>query len=190
MRTILISAMFMSLGICMASCNDNHNSTTGTATETTITDSSAMVKNNMNNDVFSSAFITKASEDGAMEVELGKIAQANAASKDVKDFGAMMVMDHSASNAELKIIAAQKNITLSDDLGEPQHHLDEMKLKMGEDFDKAYVDMMVEDHKKDIAAFETASNSKDAAVSAFASKTLPVLKKHLEAVIAIQLKMQ
>ncbi len=189
MHTTLISVMVI-LGIGMASCNDNYNSTTGTATETTITNSSAMGNNNMNNDVFSSAFITQAAEGGAMEVELGKIAQVNAKSKDVKDFGTMMVKDHNAGNAELKIVAAQKNITLSDDLGEHQHHVDEIKLKKGADFDKAYVNMMVEDHEKDITAFETASKSKDSAVSAFASKTLPVLIKHLEAIKAIQAKIQ
>lgn len=190
MRFSLVSAMFISLGISMTSCNDNHNNTIGIATETTITDSSDGVNNNINNDVFSSAFITQASMGGAMEVELGKIAMVNAASKDVKNFGAMMIKDHSAGNAELKILATQKNITLSDSLGEYQHHVDEMKLKKGADFDKTYVDMMVEDHEKDITAFETALRSKDGAVSAFAGKTLPVLKKHLETIKAIKAKMK
>jgi putative membrane protein len=40
--------------------------------------------------------------------------------------------------------------------------------------------MMVDDHKEDIGHFEKAAKFKDAEVSAFANKTLPVLRKHLE----------
>lgn len=187
MRQNLIPAMFVSLGISIASCNDNNNITTGTATETTITDSSHLL-NSDNNIELSANFIEEAARGGMMEVELGKIAMQNAESKNVKDFGDMMVKDHSAANAELMEIAKSKNIMLAENKAEP--HIDQMKSRKGVDFDKAYVEMMVEDHEKDVSAFEKATGFSDAAVSAFAGKTLPVLKKHLEAIRAIQAKMQ
>lgn len=51
----------------------------------------------------------------------------------------------------------------------------------GNDFDKAYMKHMVDDHKKDVSEFEKASRSaKDPEVKAFAAKTLPTLKAHLQ----------
>ena len=66
----------------------------------------------------SNEFATKAANGGMMEVELGRMAQEKGMSKDVKEFGAMMVADHSKANEELKTLAAAKNITLPSTLGE------------------------------------------------------------------------
>ena len=45
---------------------------------------------------------------------------------------------------------------------------------------------MVDDHQGDVDKFEKASNNaKDAAVKAFAAKTLPVLRMHLDSAKAV-----
>lgn len=131
-------------------------------------------------DADDSKFLVDAASGGMMEVELGQIAQSKATDQRVKDFAAMMVRDHSAANDELKALAARKNVTLPTTPGEKhQKHIADLKDKTGSDFDKAYMDMMVEDHNDDVEAFEKASNNaKDADIKAFASKTLPVLKSH------------
>ena len=100
----------------------------------------------------------------------------------------MMVTDHTKANTELKAVAAKKNITVAPTPAEKQQsHIDDLKTKKGADFDKAYVDMMVDDHKEDISKFEDeAKNGKDADVKAFASKTLPVLNKHLQHIQMVQ----
>lgn len=133
-------------------------------------------------------FLTEAASGGMMEVELGKLAQEKAQNAQVKDFGAMMVKDHSAANDELKQLAMTKNVSLPDaPLPEQQDKINELKQKSATDFDKAYVDMMVSDHKEDIDAFQDAAdNDKDADVKAFAAKTLPTLQKHLQAIQQIQ----
>jgi putative membrane protein len=49
---------------------------------------------------------------------------------------------------------------------------------------------MVDDHEDTVAAFQKqADNSADADVKAFAAKTLPTLKRHLEAIKEIHSKM-
>src|SRR5438132_527185 len=94
-------------------------------------------------------FAVKAANGGMLEVELGRMAGEKAASKDVKDFGAMMVKDHSKANEELKTIAATQNITLPSALGEDeQKHVNDMAKLSGAEFDKKYVSMMVDDHKE------------------------------------------
>ncbi len=137
-------------------------------------------------------FVTEAASGGLMEVELGKIAQTNASSPKVKEFGKMMVTDHTKANTELKAVAKTKNVTIAPaPLEKEQKHIDELKAKKGADFDKAYVDMMVDDHKEDISKFQDEANKgNDADVKAFATKTLPVLNKHLEHITAIQSAMK
>lgn len=136
----------------------------------------------------SSDFAVKAANGGMMEVELGKIAQEKGVSQRVKDFGAMMVRDHGKANDELKAIAGNKNIALPDSVGSDHHdHIVDMSKKTGKDFDKAYIDMMVSDHKDDIDMFEKAStNLTDPELKAFATNTLPTLKAHQDSAKAIQ----
>ncbi|GAB4053051.1 DUF4142 domain-containing protein [Spirosoma litoris] len=138
-------------------------------------------------------FAVKAANGGMLEVELGRLAEEKAASKDVKDFGAMMVKDHSKANEELKTIAATQNITLPSTLGEDeQKHVNEMAKLSGADFDKKYVSMMVDDHKDDIEEFKKAAEDEktNPAVKDFATKTLPTLQKHMDAINAIDKKMK
>jgi putative membrane protein len=173
----------------------------GTSTDTTTrTDSSTAMSNTMDTSHPSSPtasamgshadtsmgddqkFVMEASSGGLMEVALGKIAETNAASAQVKEFGRMMVTDHTKANTELKALAAQKSITISSTpMEKHQKNIDELKAKKGADFDKAYVDMMVDDHKEDVEKFQNEANKgNDAAIKAFAAKTLPVLQKHLD----------
>lgn len=132
-------------------------------------------------------FVATAASGGLMEVELGKLAQTNGASARVKQYGAMLERDHSNANDELKSIAATKNIPVAATMSE--HHqkmVNDMQSKKGSAFDKAYMDMMVEDHHKDIEEFKKQSNGNgDAELKAFAGKTLPVLQMHLDSAKAI-----
>ena len=75
-------------------------------------------------------------------------------------------------------------------MGSHKSTLDDLNKLSGAEFDKEYVDAMVEDHEDDVAAFEDQSkNATDPDVKAFAAKTLPTLKKHLEAIKGIQAKL-
>ncbi|WP_073851290.1 DUF4142 domain-containing protein [Pontibacter flavimaris] len=128
-----------------------------------------------------SEFMTKAASGGMMEVELGKLAQQQAMNQQVKDFGTMMVNDHSKANDELKALAAKKSLVLPDSMSQDHmDHVKELRDKKGADFDAAYMDLMVEDHEEDVEMFEEASNNlEDAEAKAFASKTLATLRTHL-----------
>ena len=132
-------------------------------------------------------FVMKAANGGMMEVQLGQYAQENAANQRVKDFGSMMVRDHSKANGELKTIANNKGVTLPDAvMGEEKNHMDMLMKKKGKEFDQAYMNMMVTDHKKDINEFEKESNNaKDADLKGFATQTLPILRMHLDSAQAI-----
>ena len=134
-----------------------------------------------------SSFIKNAAEGGMSEVQLGQLAQQKGASSAVKDFGAMMVSDHTAANNKLKAVAAAKQVSLPDSPSLMQEAT-KKKLDMmsGDSFDKSYVKGMIDDHKDDIKEFQKeASEGKDPAVKAFAVATLPTLKMHLKKIEAI-----
>lgn len=127
-------------------------------------------------------FAVKAADAGMTEVQLGQLAQQKGMAKDVKDFGAMMEKDHTAAGERLKALAASKNITLPAAISpDMQKHVDDLQQKTGKDFDKAYIDLMVDDHKKVINAFEDESKKgSDADIRAFADSTLHTLRHHLQ----------
>ncbi len=119
---------------------------------------------------------------GMTEIQAGQLAQQKGMAKDVKDYGAMMVKDHTAAADKLKAIAASKNLTLPASISpEMQKNIDDLNQKQGKDFDKAYIDMMISDHKKVISAFEDESkNGSDADMRGFADSTLHTLHHHLD----------
>jgi len=124
-------------------------------------------------------------------VELGKLALEKAKNQRVKDFGSMMVRDHSKAGDELKGLAASKNVTLPAGVSEDQQkHMDDLSKKSGSDFDKAYMKMMVDGHKEVADNFDKASKkATDADVKAWAAKTLPTIRMHLDSAQAINKKL-
>jgi putative membrane protein len=127
-------------------------------------------------------FMNKAAQGGMAEVQLGQLATQKGQSDDVKKFGQRMVDDHSKANDQLKSIAGQKGVTLPTDLNAKDQAL---KTKLdgmsGAQFDHAYMQAMLKDHKEDIAEFKKeASSGKDSDVKNFASQTLPTLQQHLQ----------
>ena len=126
------------------------------------------------------SFVENAAQGGMTEVEAGKAAQEKGASQDVKDFGAMMVKDHSANNEELATLAKSKDIMVPDKLDSThQGMIDKMSKLSGAAFDKAYINDMVAGHKKMLKLMKGEESSKDADLKNFATKTSETVQMHL-----------
>ena len=210
MKGISTFVLFSLAVLGLASCGD----TTGNTSNTTVANSNANrsamnsnsngssignAANSVSNSISNAAsaltvdspddFMQNAAQSGLAEVELGRLASTKGTNAEVKKFGQMMVAEHTKANTELKGVAGKKNVTLPNDLGSHQSTLDELKGLSGADFDKAYVEAMVDAHESDVKAFQAqADKSADPDVKAFAAKSLPVLQKHLEAVKALNAK--
>ncbi|KFE99174.1 membrane protein [Chryseobacterium formosense] len=160
-------------------------STVPTDTPQTLNDS-ATVSNTVNDAKALSdqdkTFVDAAAKGGMMEVMMGEFAATNATNASVKSLGQKIAKDHKMANEELKKWAATVNYSLPSSMDAAQQKMhDDLTAKKGADFDKAYVDMMVNDHKKDIAAFKKQSaDGTDANLKAFATKTIPTLENHLK----------
>lgn len=125
-------------------------------------------------------FAEKAASGGMAEVQMGKLAEKNGHSADVKKFGKKMVSDHTKANKELMALAKKKNLKLPTAMtSEQQATYDKLAAMKGADFDSAYMDAMVKDHDEDVADFKKeADGGQDADLKAWAGKTLPVLQTH------------
>ena len=127
-------------------------------------------------------FMKHAAQGGVAEIALAQLAKEKASNADVKAFAERLERDHSKANDELKSLASSKHVTLPD---APTKYAANAKARLsklsGAEFDRAYITEMVQDHQKDVREFEKAASSgSDVDVKAFASKTLPTLKEHLQ----------
>jgi putative membrane protein len=136
----------------------------------------------------SEKFVKEAAEGGLMEVELGKLAVEKANHEQVKAFGRQIQDDHGKANEELKTIAAANGVRFPQSLrGKHKRTADHLAKLSGTEFDRQYMRFMIEDHKKDLEAFQReANNGQDTEVKQFASRQLPVLKQHLDAAQATE----
>ncbi len=127
-------------------------------------------------------FAMEAAQGGMAEVQLGNLAKDHASAEAVKQFGQRMVVDHSKANEQLKSIAARSGMSLPTEIGaKNQAEVDRLSKLQGAAFDRAYMQLMVKDHKKDVADFRKEANSgKNENLKKFASETLPTLESHLE----------
>ncbi|WP_423148200.1 DUF4142 domain-containing protein [Rubrolithibacter danxiaensis] len=164
-----------------------HNSTdtTGSKNSTAVSSTSSSNPSQTNTEVSvispdtsATLFVVKAAMSGKKEVALGKTAQQKAKNQLIRDFASRMVKDHTDANNELEKIAAKKSINIPASLAGKSENLISKK---GIEFDKAYINAMLSDHEKAVALFQQAANEvQDPDLKAFATKTLPVLKEHLD----------
>ena len=181
MKRVLINAALLASAIMFAaSCNPRHNGENKDSKE---------AAEDLNEQKFPKSgedkdaeFAVKAADGGMLEVKLGELAQTKGVSKQVKDLGKMMVEDHSKANEELKAFAQAKDISLPSTMSEDcQKIYDKIASKDGKDFDEAFTDHMVKDHKKDVDAFKKeAENGNDPDIRQWASGKIPTLEHHLD----------
>lgn len=127
-------------------------------------------------------FMIAAAQGGLTEVKLGELANEKGVRVDVKEFGQLMVKDHSAINADLNALAAKKGVTLPDRLdAKHQRMVDKLTALSSPAFDDAYIAGMIKDHKMDAKEFKAeAAQTQDADIKSFLAKSIPVVQTHLE----------
>jgi putative membrane protein len=124
-------------------------------------------------------FVNKVADGNQDEVQLAQLASQRASNPDVRNFAQQLVNDHTSMGSELQSLASTKNVKLDQDNNQSREYK-RLSNKSGQDFDREFVDHMVDEHEKDIKDFEKAStDAKDMELRSFASKHLADLKQHL-----------
>ena len=155
--------------------------------------------NNAGND---HAFVEKMAQAGIAEVKLGQLAAERASNAQVKQFGRRMASDHQKANNELKQIASKMAVQLPTETDAKHQDLyDRLSKLKGAEFDREYMKAMVEGHQEVAQELERHSDNNtrsvgtsgnasppEASVNAWASKTLPDVRQHLEQAKQIEAK--
>jgi len=127
-------------------------------------------------------FYAKAAAGGMAEVETGALAQLKGHSAAVRDFGEMMVRDHTKANDNLKLIAGRQNIELPTE-PDAKHKAKKQELEAvsGAAFDTAYIQAQVADHEATESLLKQEIESgTDAEAKAWAREALPTVTAHLK----------
>ena len=125
-------------------------------------------------------FMKKAAKGGMMEVAMGKTAEQNAQSEDVKSFGEANGHRSQQGERRTEIDRRAKGCKRP-----TKEHTGKWSS------DKAYIDAMVKDHEKDLAEFqEEAKTGSDPEVKKFAEDTAKVVQEHLDLAKETQSKLQ
>jgi putative membrane protein len=131
-----------------------------------------------------SEFVQEAAMSDRYEVEAGKIASTKGEIDVVKEFGQHMVEAHTKTIAELKGVVQAENIKveLPAELDEKhQLMIDDLNAAHQGEFNKTYARQQIKAHETAVDLFaKYADKGDDAVVKAFAAKTLPEIKQHLE----------
>lgn len=127
-------------------------------------------------------FAKKAATDNLAEIALADLAKNQATHDAVKQYAEQLSNDHRQANDKLKSIASTKGIDLPSDAdAKHKREHDRLAKQQGADFDKAFIEAMVKDHKTTVKEFEKeAKNGKDPELKQFAAGMLPGLRKHLQ----------
>ncbi|HEX4378022.1 MAG TPA: DUF4142 domain-containing protein [Steroidobacteraceae bacterium] len=133
------------------------------------------------------SFYKDAAQANLAEIQLGKLAREKSQNQALKDYGDMMVKDHTAANDKLSKLAAGKGMELptSPSVGQMASKT-KLEVLSGDTFDKSFIKTMAGDHKDAIEAFQKEEqNGQDADAKAFAKATLPKLEQHMKKIKSI-----
>ena len=135
-------------------------------------------------------FVTKATQDGLTEVQLGTLAQTRSKDPKVKEFATRMVADHTKANTELSAIAKRKNMDVPTDLDrEHATMVHTVSAKPPSEFDAEYGKHMIQAHDAAVTLFKDAAAVGDPDLASFAKKTLPTLQKHQQLAASLPSKL-
>jgi putative membrane protein len=138
-------------------------------------------------------FVEKAGASGLAEVEMGELGAKKAENGQVEAFAKRMVEDHKKANQELLTAIKGKGVQVPSSRS-AMHKAAVEKFQQqdaGKNFDRDYIEHMVEDHKAAVELFETAADDEkfDLDLRAYAKRTLPTLRDHLQQAQTIQSKL-
>jgi len=209
MRSVAFATLICAVALTTA-CNSDRRSTTARSDNATAvgTSGETVAISNADKD-----FVHDLMVAGNAEIQLGNLASSRAGKAEVKEFGQMMVKDHTAAGDQLTQIATRNNVDAGAAAIDDKHQklITKLSALKGADFDREYMKAMVDGHQDVLDALqkrvdekdrlgvatgqkpkdvnvkpEKANDSFEASLNQWAADTLPVVKGHLEKAKAVK----
>ena len=184
----LFAASALGVALFLAGCqksDQNVQAARDTGTETGRNENKAVLT------AADKTFIKNAEEGDIKERNLGRVVLEKSQNKDVKDYAQMLVDDHSKDLKDVVDLMNQKGMPQPKDLPEVKHEaLGKLNSLSGAALDREFMNLMVQDHQKEIAEYRQEVNTtQDEDVKHYAMHTLPTLEEHLRKAQELQQKM-
>ena len=179
MKSILIPMLALAGGLSLATTACSKNDSTGGADATATTPQRRPARllrpllEPRLRAITPTQFLTDVIQDNNAEIKFGQAAQDMGSSQGVRDFGKMLVDDHTKANTQAVQLAKSMNIVVPNGIKPDAMSEFNMATGMsGAAFDKDFVADMVKDHQKAVDKFQQEADSSDPApVTDFAKQT-------------------
>jgi putative membrane protein len=126
-------------------------------------------------------FAQMAEQVNLTEITAGNHAASKAKRGEVQEFGKLMVKEHTEANRKLSAAVKDKNRLTGKLDAKHQAKVDKLTKMSANEFDRAYIQEMVDGHKMVADLFEhEATRGKDSNLKAYASEILPHVRQHLQ----------
>jgi putative membrane protein len=126
--------------------------------------------------------LKKVHEADQQEIQAGKMAEKKGQTQQVKDYGKMLVKDHTAADKKVTALAKHEDIDLGKKTApgeDAMNEMAEMKAMTGPNFDSLFARQMLEDHRKTIAELtQVRDTTSDPQLKKLLSDLIPTLQKH------------
>ena len=126
-------------------------------------------------------FIGEAARGNMAEIRLGELAQQQADSAEVREYGARLAEDHRQANEKLLPIAQNNDVAWPIELKvEDQQLVDRLSELSGNQFDEKFMKASLKAHEKDVQKYEKMAGKIEVnELDQYVQETLPVLRDHL-----------
>ena len=175
-------ALASAAALALVACGDNDTADT-TVAEATPTDTALPSETPTPDASTPQGFVDTMAASDMFEVEAGKLARDMGKSQAVKDFGAMMVKDHTTSSDKLKAAVGEagNGLAVAPALTPVQQgNLDQLR-GAGENFDAMYAQQQVDAHETALGVLQAQAQSGTVAqLKTFAGDTAKVVQGHLD----------
>lgn len=172
----VLPLILMLMMIAVACNNGQGNRMDATEIAENVNDTTAQVNES------DAQFAVRAADHNMGSIQLANLAMENANDSRIKAIAISLLEEHQMANQELSGISRRKMITLPEAPGDNQ--LDDIKKlheEQANEFDKTYLELMINKHEDLRDLLENASeDARDTDLQAYASKYLPLIKKHEE----------
>ncbi|HEX6226883.1 MAG TPA: DUF4142 domain-containing protein [Chryseolinea sp.] len=127
-----------------------------------------------------SDFLIKSAGARMLNAQEGLLATERGGNTSVRQYGELMMKDHSMLLQKIKVLASERNVSLPNGIsGRNAGDHQSLSEERGHEFDEKFVKMLIIDYEKDVKLFKKATQFNDIEVSSFAQHYLPLIQSHL-----------
>jgi putative membrane protein len=126
-------------------------------------------------------FVSQVAAENLMEVRLAQAAVQKATNPAVKQFAQRMIIDHTSMQKQWIAAAKKNNLDFKAEMSaRHRQQAEQLTSTRGQDFDRVYMGLMVQNHQEDVNTFQAQRNAQQPAdIRQLIDVALPTLQEHL-----------